>query len=60
MRMNLADAGDTIEDANFVEVDAEARLLRIYAFLDWCKETIETKESETKIVEIKENILLRT
>ena len=43
MRMNLADAGDTVEDANFVEVDAEARLLRLYAFLDWCKETIETK-----------------
>ena len=45
MRMNLADAGDTVEDANFVEVDAEARLLRLYAFLDWCKETIENKSS---------------
>ena len=41
--MSLADSGDTVEDANFVEAVAEAGLLRLYAFLDWCKEIIETK-----------------
>lgn len=43
MRLSLADAGDTVEDANFVEAVAEAGLLRLYAFLEWCKEIIETK-----------------
>jgi leucyl-tRNA synthetase len=45
MRMSLADSGDTVEDANFVEAVAEAGLLRLYAFLDWCKEILETKSS---------------
>ncbi len=44
MRLSLADAGDTVEDANFVEAVAEAGLLRLYAFLEWCKETIENKD----------------
>ena len=43
MRLSLADAGDTVEDANFVETVAEAGLLRLYAFLEWCKETVENK-----------------
>jgi leucyl-tRNA synthetase len=37
--MTLADAGDTVEDANFVEAVAEANLLRLYSFYEWCKET---------------------
>ncbi|CAF0882204.1 unnamed protein product, partial [Brachionus calyciflorus] len=45
MRMTLADAGDSVEDANFVETVAEANLLRLYAFYEWCKETIENKSS---------------
>lgn len=43
MRMTLADAGDSIEDANFVETVAEANLLRLYAFYEWCKEIVENK-----------------
>jgi leucyl-tRNA synthetase len=43
MRMTLADAGDTVEDANFVEAVAEANLLRLYAFYEWCKEMVENK-----------------
>ena len=41
MRLSLADAGDSVEDANFVETVAEAGLLRLYAFYEWCKETLE-------------------
>jgi len=40
MRLSLADAGDSIEDANFVETMADAGILRLYAFLDWVKEMI--------------------
>lgn len=40
MRLSLADAGDTVEDANFVEAVAEAGLLRLYAFLEWCREAV--------------------
>jgi leucyl-tRNA synthetase len=43
--MTLADAGDTVEDANFVEIAADANLLRLYAFYEWCKETVENKSS---------------
>lgn len=41
--MTLADAGDSVEDANFVETVAEANLLRLFAFYEWCKETVENK-----------------
>ena len=43
--MTLADAGDTVEDANFVEAVAEANLLKLYAFYEWCKDTMENKSS---------------
>lgn len=43
MRMTLADAGDSVEDANFVETVAEANLLRLFAFNEWCKEIVENK-----------------
>lgn len=45
MRLSLADAGDTVEDANFVEAVAESGLLRLYTFLEWCKEIIENKST---------------
>ncbi|XP_021345352.1 leucine--tRNA ligase, cytoplasmic-like [Mizuhopecten yessoensis] len=43
MRLALAGAGDTIEDANFMEIMAEAGLLRLYTFMDWVKEMLAAK-----------------
>lgn len=43
-RFCLADAGDSIEDANFVESMADAGILRLYTFIEWVKEVIETKD----------------
>jgi leucyl-tRNA synthetase len=40
MRLTLADAGDSIEDANFEEEMAEAQLLRLYTFIEWVKELL--------------------
>lgn len=42
-RLCLADAGDSIEDANFVEANADAGILRLYTFIDWVQEMEETK-----------------
>ena len=36
-RLALADAGDTLEDANFVSDMADAGLLRLYSQIDWVK-----------------------
>jgi leucyl-tRNA synthetase len=36
-RLALADAGDGIEDANFEEYTANASILRLHTFLDWCE-----------------------
>lgn len=36
-RLALADAGDGLEDANFVFDMADAGLLRLYSQLDWVK-----------------------
>lgn len=44
MRLSLADAGDGIEDANFVESMADAGVLRLYSFLEWVKEMVATKD----------------
>ncbi|VDM52875.1 unnamed protein product [Angiostrongylus costaricensis] len=38
MRLSLADAGDAIEDANFVFAMADAAVLRLYNLIDWVKE----------------------
>ncbi|KAK7097865.1 leucine--tRNA ligase, cytoplasmic-like [Littorina saxatilis] len=38
MRLSLADAGDSIEDANFVEKMADAGLLRLFTLLEWVKD----------------------
>lgn len=40
MRLCLADSGDSIEDANFVENTADAGILRLYTFIEWVKEMI--------------------
>ncbi|SPP79186.1 leucine--tRNA ligase, cytoplasmic [Drosophila guanche] len=45
MRLCLADAGDSIEDANFVESTADAGILRLYTFIEWVKEMLETKST---------------
>lgn len=45
MRLALADAGDTIEDANFVEKTADSGLLRLYTLIEWTKEMLETKDT---------------
>lgn len=42
-RLCLADAGDSIEDANFVESTADAGILRLYTFIEWVKETLAAK-----------------
>ncbi|KAH3839433.1 leucine--tRNA ligase, cytoplasmic-like [Dreissena polymorpha] len=45
MRLALADAGDSVEDANFVEPMAEAGLLRLYTLLEWVKEMLSVRAS---------------
>ena len=48
MRLALADAGDTVEDANFVTSSAEAAILRLYTFVEWVKEMIADKALATR------------
>lgn len=45
MRLALADAGDTVEDANFVETMADAGILRLYTWVEWVKEIISNQNS---------------
>lgn len=45
MRLTLADAGDSVEDANFVESTADAAILRLYTFIEWVKEIVATKST---------------
>lgn len=45
MRLTLADAGDSVEDANFVENTADAAILRLYTFIEWVKEIVATKST---------------
>lgn len=42
-RLCLADAGDSVEDANFVESSADAGILRLYTFIEWIKEQLEQR-----------------
>ncbi|XP_058452707.1 leucine--tRNA ligase, cytoplasmic [Malaya genurostris] len=42
-RLCLADAGDSIEDANFVVSTADAGILRLYTFIEWVKETLASR-----------------
>ena len=41
----MADAGDTVEDANFDEANANAAILRLTTLKDWCEEEVKTKIS---------------
>ncbi|XP_075235373.1 leucyl-tRNA synthetase [Lycorma delicatula] len=45
MRLCLADSGDSIEDANFVESTADAGILRLYTFIEWVKEVLNNKST---------------
>uniref|UniRef100_A0AAQ6AJW2 leucine--tRNA ligase n=1 Tax=Amphiprion ocellaris TaxID=80972 RepID=A0AAQ6AJW2_AMPOC len=45
MRLALADAGDTVEDANFVETMADAGILRLYTWVEWVKEMIANQKN---------------
>ncbi|KAJ8976697.1 hypothetical protein NQ317_005914 [Molorchus minor] len=45
MRLCLADAGDSIEDANFVETMADAGILRLYTLIEWVKEIMANKST---------------
>jgi leucyl-tRNA synthetase len=40
MRFALADAGDSLEDANFTDKTADSAILRLYAQLQWLEETL--------------------
>ena len=40
MRFSLADAGDSVEDANFVYSMADAAILRLYNLIEWVKEMV--------------------
>lgn len=44
-RLCLADSGDSVEDANFVETTADAGILRLYTFIEWVKEMITNKKT---------------
>ena len=48
MRLALSDAGDSVEDANFVTKMADAGLLRLYTYLEWVKEMIAIQDSLRK------------
>lgn len=42
-RLCLADAGDSVDDANFVESTADAGILRLYTFIEWVKEMLASR-----------------
>ena len=44
MRLCLADSGDSIEDANFIESTADAGILRLYNFIEWIKDILNTDD----------------
>ncbi|GAA5804279.1 hypothetical protein HPULCUR_009766 [Helicostylum pulchrum] len=39
-RLALADAGDTVEDANFEDTTANAAILRLYTILEWSEDQV--------------------
>lgn len=43
-RIALADAGDTFEDANFDESNANAAILRLTTLKEWCEEIFKSKD----------------
>ncbi|OZC06090.1 hypothetical protein X798_06927 [Onchocerca flexuosa] len=46
MRISLADAGDYVEDANFVYDMADAAVLRLYNLLAWSREMVALREKD--------------
>ncbi|XP_078041330.1 leucyl-tRNA synthetase [Augochlora pura] len=44
-RLSLADSGDSVEDANFVESMANAGILRLYNLIEWIKEVLVNKST---------------
>ncbi|ORE03939.1 leucyl-tRNA synthetase [Rhizopus microsporus var. microsporus] len=44
-RFALADAGDSIEDANFEDATANAAILRLYTLLEWSEEQVAKADS---------------
>ena len=48
MRLALADAGDNIEDANFLEKVADTAILRIFTFVEWVREFVEDEGEVTR------------
>ncbi|GAA5885136.1 hypothetical protein JCM16303_005871 [Sporobolomyces ruberrimus] len=46
-RVTLADAGDSIEDANFEETTANAAILRLRTLIEWC-EDIEKNQGQLR------------
>jgi leucyl-tRNA synthetase len=44
-RLCLADSGDSIDDANFVERTADAGILRLYTFIEWVKEIVSSSQN---------------
>jgi leucyl-tRNA synthetase len=44
-RIALADAGDTVEDANFDESNANAAILRLTTMKEWCEDIIKNQDS---------------
>lgn len=44
-RIALADAGDTVEDANFDESNANAAILRLTTLKEWCEDIKANKDS---------------
>ena len=48
MRFCLADSGDSVEDANFVESMADSGILRLYNYIEWVKEVLASENSYRK------------
>lgn len=44
-RIALADAGDSVEDANFEESVANAAILRLYTLREWCEDVAKQAEA---------------
>lgn len=44
-RIALADAGDSVEDANFDEANANAAILRLTTLKEWCDEMVATQDT---------------
>lgn len=45
VRFALADAGDGIDDANFIEKQADNGLLKLYNFLEFSKEMLSSLDT---------------